>query len=245
MQLGNVLLQVEEVTKKFGGLEAVKNVSFKINRGEILGLIGPNGAGKTTLINLISGVYRPDKGRILFKGEDITLMKPHEICKKGISRTLQIPHAFPELTVIENIAIPLLFSQKNLKRDEIRGRIISTLKRIDFPKSKYDEVVANLNTLELKYLQLAKAVVTQPELLLLDEVTTGLNPVESKRACEVIKELQSAGITILIVEHVMRIIVSVCDRIIALCEGRIVAEGRPEEVMKDTKVISSYLGKID
>jgi branched-chain amino acid transport system ATP-binding protein len=236
------LLLVEEVTKRFRGLIAVKNLSFEVNKGEIVGLIGPNGAGKTTLLNLVSGVLRPDEGKILFEGIDITSLKPHEICKKGIGRTLQIPLAFPELTTLENVILPLLFIQ-NLEKDKAIKEAESILQFIGFPKSKYNEQAANLNTLELKYLQLAKALAGKPRLLLLDEVTTGLNPVESMRASEIIKKIQAMGITILLVEHVMRLVVNVCDRVIVLSEGSKIAEGKPEEAMKNRDVISLYLGK--
>mgnify|MGYP000262272600 CR=1 FL=1 len=237
------ILEVDFVTKHFGGLVAVRDVSFTVKRGEILGLIGPNGAGKTTLLNLICGVYKPDKGKIKFKGEDITALKPHQICEKGIGRTLQIPHAFPELSTVENITLPMLFLQKDLKGKEAEDRALKILEFVGFPRDKYYVPASNLNTLDLKYLQLARALASNPELLVLDEVTTGLNPTESKKAIELIRKIRENGITILLVEHVMRIVVSVCDRVIVLSSGQKIIEGKPQEVMRNRQVIELYLGE--
>lgn len=238
-----MILKVNNLTKSFGGLVAIKNVTFGVSPGEILGLIGPNGAGKTTLLNLICGIYRPDRGAIMFKNENLTTLKPHQICRRGISRTLQIPHAFPELTTVENVVLPILFLRKGLGKDKAIQEAEEVLGFIGFPEAKYHIPASQLNALELKYLQLAKALACKPEVLLLDEVTTGLNPAESKKAIELIKKIQDKEITMILVEHVMRIVMSVCDRIIVLSSGTIIADGKPEEITKNKLVIRSYLGE--
>lgn len=232
------MLEVRKLTKCFGSLIAVNKVDFYIRQGEIVGLVGPNGSGKTTLLNLISGIYQPDAGTINFLGEEITKLKPHQICRRGIGRTLQTPQSFPELTVLQNVMISMLFS-----RTKTNKKAMEILNFLGFPEKKFHALAKNLNTIELKRLQLARALATNPKLLLLDEVTTGLNPAESVEAVKLIKKIRDNGITILMIEHVMRTVMEVSDRIIVLHNGKKIAEGRANEIANDSEVIRCYLGK--
>jgi len=238
------VLEVKEVTKKFGGLTALNNVSLRINKGEIVGLVGPNGAGKTTLVNIISGIFKPDSGEVLFKGEKISGLKPNQICKKGIARTFQSVQTFNEMTAIENVMIGSIFGRsEEIDKEDARERAYKILEFVGFPNEKVDFPVENLNFVELKSIQLARALATDPELMLLDEVTTGLNPTEGARAVELIHRIRERGITILMIEHIMKIIMEVSDRIIVLSQGEKIAEGTPKEVSTDERVIESYLGE--
>ena len=237
------LLQVQGIRKSFSGITALKNVTFEVHEGEILGLVGPNGAGKSTLINVITGIYRPDSGRVLFEGREITGMPPHRICRLGITRTFQNVETFPELNALENVLVGALFGKRDGDRSEALARAEEVLRFVNFPQDKLEVKVRNLNVGELKKLQLARALATEPKLLLLDEVTTGLNPKESKDAVKMIKRIRDSGITILMVEHIMRIIMGVSDRIVVLNYGEKIAEGTPREVASDERVIESYLGE--
>ncbi len=237
------LLQVQGIRKSFSGIIALKDVTFEVHEGEILGLVGPNGAGKSTLINVITGIYRPDSGRVLFKGREITGMPPHRICRLGITRTFQNVETFPELNALENVLVGALFGKRDGDRSEALARAEEVLRFVNFPQDKLEVKVRNLNVGELKKLQLARALATEPKLLLLDEVTTGLNPKESKDAVKMIKRIRDSGITILMVEHIMRIIMGVSDRIVVLNYGEKIAEGTPREVASDERVIESYLGE--
>ncbi|RLG59790.1 MAG: ABC transporter ATP-binding protein [Candidatus Hydrothermarchaeota archaeon] len=237
------MFEVRELSKRFGGIQAVDNVSFDVRSKEIVGLVGPNGAGKTTLINLITGIIKPDSGRVIFNSEDITNLKPHEICRRGISRTFQSVQVFEEMNALENVALALLFGRANKSIEEAREEAREILSFVDFPEKYIDKEARDLNIVELKRIQLARALATKPKLLLLDEVTTGLNPKECDEAVEIIKKIRDSGITILMVEHVMRIIMNVSDRIVVLNHGKKIAEGTPEEVSSDEKVIESYLGE--
>jgi branched-chain amino acid transport system ATP-binding protein len=237
------LLQIQGIRKSFSGLVALKNVNFEVREGEILGLVGPNGAGKSTLINIISGIYRPDSGKVVFRGREITGLPPHRICRLGITRTFQNVETFPELTALENVLVGALFGKRNGDRSEAMERAEEMLRFVDFPREKFEVKVRNLNVGELKKLQLARALATEPKLLLLDEVTTGLNPKESKDAVKMIRKIRDSGVTILMVEHIMRIIMGVSDRIVVLNYGEKIAEGTPREVASDQRVIESYLGE--
>jgi len=238
------MLSIKEVSKHFGNLTAIKDVSFRINKGQIVGLVGPNGAGKSTLLNIVSGVYPPSSGSIFFDGLDITNLSPDKVCKLGIAKTFQLVHSFPELSAIQNVLVGALFgNSEKISMREAREKAEMYLEFVGYPMNKLNYPVKNLNVVELKRIQLARALATDPELLLLDEVTTGLNPKESKDAISLIQKIRDSGITILMVEHVMRVIMNVSDSIVVLHHGEKIAEGTPAEIAADEKVINSYLGE--
>jgi len=238
----HVILTVENVTKRFGGLTALDGVSFKVRRNEILGLIGPNGAGKTTLFNVISGVYKPEIGRVLFKDIDITGWPPHRVARLGIARTHQIVKPFPDLTVKENVMVGALFGRKWLGELEA-SRIADEVLEFVGLKEKADFLARSLNVQEKKRLELARALASEPELLLLDEVLAGLTPAEVKQMLEVLRDVRKEkGVTIIMVEHVMHAVMEISDRIVVLHFGKKIAEGSPEEVANDPNVVTAYLG---
>ena len=238
------MLSIKEVSKHFGNLTAIKDVSFRINKEQIVGLVGPNGAGKSTLLNIVSGVYPPSSGSIFFDGLDITNLSPDKVCKLGIAKTFQLVHSFPELSAIQNVLVGALFGNSDkISMREAREKAEMYLEFVGYPMNKLNYPVKNLNVVELKRIQLARALATDPELLLLDEVTTGLNPKESNDAISLIQKIRDSGITILMVEHVMRVIMNVSDSIVVLHHGEKIAEGTPAEIAADEKVINSYLGE--
>jgi len=238
--MDNVMLETKEVVKRFGGLIAVKNVTMQVKKGEIFGIIGPNGAGKTTLLNAISGIYKPEEGQVFFNGENVTGQKAHILCKKGIARTFQIVRSFPRMTVLENVKVGAVFGNLDQYDEELRAR--EMLDFIDFPVA-YDTLAGNLNTIQLKYLELARALATKGELLLLDEVAAGLTPGELVEFIELIKRINETGITVITIEHVMKFIMNICDRIIVLNYGEKIAEGRPDDIINNKLVLEAYLGK--
>ncbi len=238
------MLSIRNVSKQFDGISAIKNVSFKIDKGEIVGLVGPNGAGKSTLLNIISGIYLPNTGSIIFDGVDITNLQPEKICRQGIAKTFQLVQSFPELSAVQNVVVGALFgNSEKIGMKEAIAKAEKNLDYVGYPMNKTDYPVKNLNVVELKKIQLARALSTCPKLLLLDEVTTGLNPRESNDAISLIRKIRESGITILMVEHVMRIIMNVSDRIVVLHHGEKIADDTPLEIAKDERVISSYLGE--
>lgn len=234
------LFEIGGLTKSFGGLEAVRNLHFVVTEGEILGMIGPNGAGKTTVFNLITGFLRPSLGSILFKGEDLVGQRPHQICKKGITRTFQVVQPLEKLTALENVMVGA-FSRLNSTR-AARDEAIQCLEFVGLLQ-KRDLMAGSLTIADRKALELARAVATKPELLLLDEVVAGLNPRETDRVIALIRELRDSGITLIVVEHVMKAIMSLSDRIIVLSQGEKIAEGTPEEIAHNEEVIGAYLGR--
>ena len=237
------MLTTKDLTKQIGGLTAVNGVDLFLGDDEIIGLVGPNGAGKTTLLNMISGISVPTRGKITFLGEDITGLKAHQICKKGIAKTFQIAESFPGLTARECTMIGALFgNQKQINIKEARSEAAQILDFVSFPLDKQDTIIKNLNVVELKKVQLARALASKPKLLLLDELTTGLNPKESNEAVELIKKIRDNGVSILIIEHVMSVIMGVSNRIVVLDHGEKIAEGHPYEVVNNQKVIDTYLG---
>lgn len=237
------MLEGEKVTKFFGGLSAVFNVDFHINKDEIVGLIGPNGAGKTTLFNLISGAHVLTSGTTTFKGEDITSLKPNKICKRGIARTFQLIKLFGNMTVFDNVYLASLFGlSKKITESDARRESLELLEFVGL-----SEVGSNpakeLTLANQKRLEVARGLATKPELLLLDELMAGLNSAEVTQAMELITKIHDRGITIFMIEHVMKAIMSVCNRIMVLDHGVKIAEGTPEEISSNKKVIEVYLGE--
>jgi len=230
------LLEVRNLSKRFGGLWALKNVSLDINDGEILGIIGPNGAGKTTLFNCITGYYRPDSGKVVFQSRDITGLPPFKIAQLGIARTFQLTKAFNNLTVLDNLRIAALSRGTSL------NEVLEVIKLVGL-EGKRNSLASSLTILERKRLELARALVIKPKLLLLDEVMAGLKPHEADELLDVVLRINKSGVTIAIVEHVMRTIKKVCNRVVVLDFGVKISEGPPEEVIRDEKVIKAYLGE--
>jgi branched-chain amino acid transport system ATP-binding protein len=236
------MLEVRNVGLKFGGLAALHDVSIEVREKEIVGLIGTNGSGKSTLFNVITGIYKPNSGKVLFKNIDITGKSPETICKMGISRTFQVMKPFGSLTVLQNLMVGAYFGKRKARgTSDVRNSCLEILKLTSLFE-KRNRLVRGLTFAEQKRLELARALSIQPTLLLLDEVMAGLTPTETLAYVELIKDLRQKGVTILIVEHVMKAIMLLTDRIYVLNSGQLMAQGKPEEVANDSKVIQSYLG---
>jgi branched-chain amino acid transport system ATP-binding protein len=237
------LLEGEKVTKQFGGLTAVSDVDFYVDEGEIVGLIGPNGAGKTTLFNLISAALEPKPGVIRFNGKKISGLNPYQICRLGIARTFQTVKIFGNLLVIDNVRIGSLFGpQKRLSASEAYNLAIESLEFVGL--ADVARIPArDLTLASQKRLEVARALATKPSLLLLDEIMAGLNQTELNEAMELVKKIQGKGITIVMIEHVMKAIMNICSRIIVLHHGQKIAEGTPQEVANSKRVIEVYLGE--
>ncbi len=233
------LLQVHDATKHFGGLTAVNQVTLALDEGEILGLIGPNGAGKSTLFNMISGTYRPDGGTVRFAGEDITGTPPHLICQRGLARTFQIVKPFANLTVVENVMVGSFLRRGKVQESEQRARQVLEFVGL----SPYaDQPAHNLTTAGRKRLELARALATEPRLLLLDEVMAGLTPTESRGIVSLIQKIRESGVTLLVIEHVMKAIMTLSDRVAVLHHGELIAVDTPSEITRNPEVITAYLG---
>jgi len=237
------LLDCIEVSKEFGGLKALKSVNFVVNENEIAGLVGPNGSGKSTLLNVISGKYKPSSGSVKFLNEDISGLPPYKICARGITKTSQTVQSFIEMTALENVHVGALFGRKAEDDHYSLNKAKELLDFVGLGKDKFNVLAKNLNVIELRRVQLARALATSPKLLLLDELLTGLTPKESDEAIALIKRVNKQGITLLIVEHVMRVIMGLCDRVVVLHHGEKICEGNPKEVCNDENVIKVYLGK--
>jgi len=239
------MLNVRGITKQIGGLRAVSGVDLDIGAGEIVGLVGPNGAGKTTLLNMISGISSPTTGTITFCGEEITGLPADRICRKGIAKTFQIAESFPNLSALECTMVGALFGNHGAAgMAQARREASAVLESVGFPLEKQDTAIRNLNVVELKRVQLSRALASKPKLLLLDELTTGLNPKESAEAVDLIRTIRGKGPSILIIEHVMSVIMGVSDRIVVLDHGEKIAEGHPYEVVNNQRVIDTYLGDL-
>jgi branched-chain amino acid transport system ATP-binding protein len=238
------VLKCIEISKEFGGLQALKKVDLTVHENEITGLVGPNGSGKSTLLNVISGVYKPDSGQVLFMNEDISKLPPYAICARGITKTSQTVQSFPDMTTIENVLISVLFAKKEGKEEQDHvDRAKELLMLVGLKEEKFSVPAKNLNVVELRRVQLARALATKPKLLLLDELLTGLTPKECDEAIALVKLINKQGITVLMVEHVMRVIMGLCSRVTVLHHGEKICEGTPSEVCDDKDVIRVYLGK--
>jgi len=237
------LLEGEGVTKYFGGLAAVFEVGFHVDTGEVFGLIGPNGAGKTTLFNLISAALTPKSGAIRFKGKNITGLKPHQICRLGVARTFQTVKIFANMSVLDNVALGALFGAADHNSSADAERQATALLEFVGLSALKAAPAKDLTLANQKRLEVAGALATQPELLLLDEIMAGLNPAEVAQAMELVARIRDKGITIIMIEHVMKAIMSVCDRIMVLHHGQKIAEGMPQEIANSKTVIKVYLGE--
>ena len=234
------LLEIKNISKSFGGLHALDHVSMELNKGEILALIGPNGAGKTTLFNVTTGSFRPDGGQILFKDEDITSLQPHEICFRGIGRTFQLVKPFEEMNVLDNVMIGSFNRTRSRAEAQRQAHEI-----LDFTGlwAHGKKGASELTIADRKRLELARALATKPEILMLDEVMTGLTSAESDTAQELVRKIRDRGLSILIIEHVMRAVMRLSDRIVVLHYGQVIAEGTPKEISQNDRVIEAYLGR--
>jgi branched-chain amino acid transport system ATP-binding protein len=236
------ILEVKEVTKYFGGLRALSNISFTLEAGEILGLIGPNGAGKTTLFNIIGGTFPPSSGSVRFDGEEITFQGPRQICHKGISRTYQLVRPFSGLTVYENLLVGLYFGKpKNGEVGFIEKEAYKLLQWTGLLE-KANILAKNLTLVGRKQLEIARALATRPKLLLLDESISGLNPTETETMIRLIQSIQSRGITVLMIEHIMKAVMGLSHRVLVLNFGELIAQGTPDQVSRNKDVIEAYLG---
>jgi branched-chain amino acid transport system ATP-binding protein len=234
------LLDVESVSKRFGGLQALSSVAFTVGAGEIVGLIGPNGAGKTTLFNVVTGVYPPDGGRVVFGGEDVTGAAPHRLCKLGAARTFQVSKPFAALTVLQTVRIGALN-----RIPDMAGATVKALEVLELMglAGKRDEPGRSLTVMERKRLEMARALATQPSLLLLDEVAAGLRPNEIQDMIALVRSIAAGGVSVLIIEHVLEAVMRLSARIVVLNHGEVIAQGRPDELVNDARVIEAYLGE--
>jgi branched-chain amino acid transport system ATP-binding protein len=235
------LLTLDNVSRRFGGLNAVNAVSFSVQKGEIVGLIGPNGAGKTTLIDLITGVHPATTGRVSFEGHDITRAKPYQIARRGLARTFQIVQPFPKMTVVDNVAAGALFcghagnvrEAQSIAREHLAFTGLADMAA---------QPAASLTLARRKRLELAKGLAMRPRLLMLDEVNAGLNQTEVDDALSIIRRIAEQGVTIIVIEHLMKVVLSISHRLIVLHHGQLIAQGTPRDVINDSKVIEAYLG---
>jgi branched-chain amino acid transport system ATP-binding protein len=240
--MAEALLATEGLTKRFGGVYANRDVSFSVGRGEIVGLIGPNGAGKTTLFNLVTGFIRPDSGTVRFAGADVTAMRPDRLCHLGVARTFQILKPFPRLTAEENVMIGALTRGGGMARAREAARRCLALVGLDH---KRDVLARGLSTGQRKRLEMARALATGPQLLLLDEITGGVDQPSIPGLIELVGRLRDEGVTLLVIEHNMRVIMGLADRVVFLHLGEKLAEGKPQEIAAHPEVVALYLGRQD
>ncbi|MGB5843690.1 MAG: ABC transporter ATP-binding protein, partial [Anaerolineales bacterium] len=236
------LLEANEITKRFGGLVAVGNLSLSVDKGQILGLIGPNGAGKTTAFNMISGFYKADEGEIIFDGKEITDLRPDQICKLGLTRTFQVVKPFPNLSVLDNVMVGA-YNRTNDRR-ESRKKAEEIIEFLGM-QEMIGMTAGSLSVAHRKRLEVAKALATDPKIILLDEAMAGLRPTETDEMIELVRQISRQGIALLLVEHVMKVIMSLADRIVVIHHGEKIAEGTPQQICQDKAVIDAYLGEVE
>jgi branched-chain amino acid transport system ATP-binding protein len=236
-----MMLQVTDIVKRFGGLQALTEVSFELPERQILGLIGPNGAGKTTLFNVINGIYAPDEGRVVFRGKDVTGRKPYHLARMGLARTHQIVRPLQELTVRDNVIVGACFGKENRSLSSA-GKIADEVMEFVGLTERADQLAENLNVGQKKRLEMARALAARPHLLLLDEVLAGLNLSEIGQMVEIIRQIRERGATIIMIEHVMQAVMNVSDQVLVLDFGKIIGYGTPDEMANDPAVIKAYLG---
>jgi branched-chain amino acid transport system ATP-binding protein len=240
--MSTTILVADRVSQRFGGIQAVNDVSFALKEGEIVALIGPNGAGKTTLVNMMTGVRRPSEGHVRFQGEDVTAQRPFEAARRGIARTFQIVQPFPRMSVLENVAAGALFGGA---LPSVADALAAAREQLEFMELApfADRPASALTLAGRKRLELAKSMAMQPKLLLLDEVNAGLNSGEIDGALTLIRKIAARGVTILIIEHLMKVVLSLASRVLVLHHGQLIAEGDAAEIVKDKRVIEAYLGE--
>lgn len=233
------ILKVEHATKSFGGLVANEDISFEAREGEIIGVVGPNGAGKTTLFNSLSGAHRLTSGRIYFRDQDITRLSAHDICRRGIGRTFQIPQSLNQMTVLENVLVGSMIRHREMRKAREHAKEVVAFCGLE----RYqNELVGRMNVIQKKRVEIARALATEPELLLLDETMAGLTDAERKEAVEFIRSINNRGVTIITIEHVMDVLMAVSDRVVVINSGKLLMQSTPTEVVNDEKVIAAYLG---
>lgn len=236
------VLETERVLKTFGGLTAVDRVTLSVQEGEIFGIIGPNGAGKTTFLNSISGALQPDGGKVVFLDQETTGLSADAMCRRGMARTFQISQPFPKMTALENVLVSATFGYPGGSHADPRGFAQEMLDFVEFPMPA-STPAQNLNTVQLKRLDLARALASKPQLLLLDELAAGLATGELGDLMDIIRKIRDNGVTIIMIEHIMRVIMGLCDRLAVIYYGAKIAEGQTQEVARDPKVAEAYLGE--